>query len=181
MSIVEIKRLYDRARNPRHPDCEFSKQEIGRLPQELQTALENVPTHGNEFFHAYCKATEVVDAAKAKKAEEARLAEAALAAAVEGPEEETADDSILPFPGFAGYGLDSWGRPHGIGGQRRKRGPLAAVLRWKPRKKGQKPRFIYGYQLSVGGKRVFKSALTCGIARWNAQRALWDTQLEDGD
>lgn len=171
MTIVEIKRLYDRARNPRHPDCEFSKGQISQLPKEIQAALETVPTHDNKFLIAYCDARAQVDAAKAEK-------KAADEAAADLEETlEPVDDSILPFPGFAGYGLDSWGRPHGLSGKRRKRGPLAAILRWKPRKKGQKPRFIFGYRLQVDGKRVFKSALTCAIARSNAERSLWESQL----
>ena len=81
-----------------------------------------------------------------------------------------AADDLLPFAGFPKYFLDSWARPHGPGGQGKRRGPLAAIKQWKPRK-GEKPRFIFGYSLYRGGERVFKSALTCGMARLAAELA----------
>lgn len=78
-------------------------------------------------------------------------------------------DDLLPFAGFPKYALDTWGRPHGLGGQGQKRGPLTAIKQWKPRK-GQKPRFIFGYSLYRDGKRVFRSATICAMARSNAER-----------
>jgi hypothetical protein len=78
------------------------------------------------------------------------------------------DDSLLPFPGFEGYVLDDWGRPHGMGKQGQKTGPLAAIKQWKP---GRKPRFIFGYRLYREGKRVYQSALQCAIARLNVETA----------
>jgi hypothetical protein len=77
-------------------------------------------------------------------------------------------DSLLPFPGFENYVLDDWGRPHGMGRQGQKTGPLAAIKQWKP---GRKPRFIFGYRLYREGKRVYQSALQCAIARLNAEQA----------
>lgn len=77
---------------------------------------------------------------------------------------------LLPFAGFPKYTLDTWGRPHGKGGQGQRRGPLTAIRLWKLRK-GQKPRFIYGYRLYSGGERVFKSALVCAMARSKAELA----------
>jgi hypothetical protein len=78
-------------------------------------------------------------------------------------------DDLLPFAGFDNYSLDAWGRPHGVGVQGQRRGPLTAIKQWKPRK-GQKPRFIFGYSLYRDGKRVFRSATLCAMARSNAER-----------
>jgi hypothetical protein len=80
------------------------------------------------------------------------------------------DDSLLPFPGFEGYVLDDWGRPHGMGKQGQKTGPLTAIKNWRPRSGGQKPRFMFGYRLYRDGKRVYQSALQCAIARLNAEQ-----------
>ena len=91
------------------------------------------------------------------------------------PEEpESADPDLLPFASFPGYALDVWGRPHGVSGQGRKRGPLTPDKHWKPRKKGQKPCFVWRYRLYRYGERVDRSAKFCMIARHNAERALWD-------
>jgi len=92
-------------------------------------------------------------------------------------EEEPEGTDLLPFPGFKGYALDPWGIPHGLGGQGRKAGPLRPIRRWKPRKDGQKARFIFGYRLSLDGTRVFRSALSCAIARTNAERSEWENSL----
>jgi hypothetical protein len=78
------------------------------------------------------------------------------------------DDSLLAFPGFPNYVLDDWGRPHGVGVQGQRVGPLTAVKQWKP---GRKPRFIFGYRLYRDGKRVYQSALQCAIARLNVETA----------
>ena len=75
---------------------------------------------------------------------------------------------LLPFAGFPKYSLDGWGRPHGVGGQGQKRGPLTAIKQWKLQR-GQPPRFIYGYSLYRDGERVFKSALVCAMARLKAE------------
>jgi hypothetical protein len=167
-----VKQLWTTARDLTITDrqAERASKEVERLlPDDLWDEMAKFETDSPEFESAFRKHYEPkppIDPGLLQlAAEEAEIAEIA------------ADDSILPFPGFPGYGLDSWGRPHGVSGKRRKRGPLAAILRWKPRKKGQKPRFIYGYRLSLGGKQLFKSALTCAIARSNAERSLWESQL----
>ncbi len=80
-----------------------------------------------------------------------------------------ANDSLLPFPGFENYVLDDWGRPHGMGRQGQKTGPLTAIKQWKPPSKGRKARFAFGYRLYRDGKRVYQSALQCAIARLNAE------------
>jgi hypothetical protein len=82
-----------------------------------------------------------------------------------------ANDSLLPFPGFENYVLDDWGRPHGMGRQGQKTGPLTAIRQWKPPSKGRRARFVYGYRLYRCGKRVYQSALQCAIARLNAETA----------
>jgi hypothetical protein len=95
----------------------------------------------------------------------------------EAVEQEVGTDDLLPFPGFAGYAIDSWGRPHGISGKGRKLGPLKAEIRYKPRKDRKSRRFIFGYRLRIGGKQIFKSALLCAIARYNAVRAEYEAQV----
>jgi hypothetical protein len=82
-----------------------------------------------------------------------------------------ANDSLLPFPGFENYVLDDWGRPHGVGVQGQRVGPLTAIKQWKPAGKGGTARFIFGYRLYREGKRVYQSALQCAIARLNAETA----------
>jgi hypothetical protein len=93
----------------------------------------------------------------------------------ESPDDETVDDPtdlvLLPFAGFENYSLDAWGRPHGVGVQGQKRGPLTAIKQWKPPSKGRKARFAFGYRLYRDGKRVYQSALQCAIARLNAETA----------
>lgn len=89
---------------------------------------------------------------------------------LDGEEVEGEELELLPFAGFPQYLLDVWARPHGVGGQGQKVGPLAAIKQWKPAGKGRKARFMFGYRLYRDGERVYQSALQCAIARLNAEQ-----------
>jgi hypothetical protein len=95
------------------------------------------------------------------------------------PKGESEDYDLLPFEVYdpkleravpaTGYALDQHCRPHGIGGRRRKRGPLAHQHGWRTRK-GQKPHFFNGYWLTLNGRRRRVTDRSLAIARYDAER-----------
>lgn len=163
MNLIDVRKLYEKAADEKPgPLLDYYNLEKGRLPQELQTALEGAdPFNQGEFMQAYFRGT----AAKPKPPEEPKA---------EPTEPAPEADGLLPFSKFPGYALDVWGRPHGVSGQGRKRGPLTPDKHWKPRKKGEKPTFVWRFRLYRDGKRVDRSAKFCMIVRHNAERALWN-------
>jgi hypothetical protein len=68
-----------------------------------------------------------------------------------------------------GYEIDQWDRPHGTGGQGRKRGPLARQKFWRKTKDG-KHQFFHGYRLSIQGRRKWVTDRSLSLARFNAER-----------
>jgi len=86
------------------------------------------------------------------------------------PADPPEDLDLLPWPGFDGYSLDRWARPHGTGGKGRKKGPLTLDKKWHG-KKGEKLEFKFGYRPYLNGSQVFRSQRTVTLARHNAERA----------
>jgi hypothetical protein len=68
-----------------------------------------------------------------------------------------------------GYEIDQWDRPHGTGGQRRKRGALTRQRFWRKTKDGKK-QFFHGYRMTIRGKRKWVTDRSLSLARFNAER-----------
>jgi hypothetical protein len=68
-----------------------------------------------------------------------------------------------------GYKIDQWDRPHGTGGQRRKRGALTRQRFWRKTKDGKK-QFFHGYRMTIRGKRKWVTDRSLSLARFNAER-----------
>jgi hypothetical protein len=73
----------------------------------------------------------------------------------EGPVEEGPNGTpfLLPIAGMDGYSVDHFGRVHAEKRQGRKGGPMTPDKFFASKGKGQKPRFVCGYKVRVGGKR----------------------------
>jgi len=151
LDFEHFKKIYVTTLDAPGDSAEYlaASAELDKYPQRLLTKLDNVDDENSEEFERVFRQ---------------------FSDTKPRPQDVPKDESdLLPFAGFEGYALDAWGRPHGTGGQGRKRGPLAAIRQWKPRK-GRKAQFMFGYRLCLNGERVFRSALTCAIARSNAEK-----------
>lgn len=117
--------------------------------------------------------------------------ESAVQVEAEEPKLEAAEPAeeydLLPFEIWdpklqravpaTGYQIDQYCRPHGSGGRRRKRGPLAHQHNWFSKGKDD-ARFFHGYVLTINGRRRRVTAYSLALARYHAERKRSNDELE---